>query len=243
LLLLLHLLQIAQQLLRRFWLPIGRLPIRRLDWRLLARRIRGIGGIRHRLPADGVSRNRRGNFAVGGLVGGVVFLVIRHRGRRRSWLRCNGSNRGVLTHGQHDPRNGIRLLRRTKQNVVETRAVQQRRQNVTWLPRPKTNINSLAGDAGRLYERARGVVYRPQHVAQSGVFGSDTEQSIAKSDLRRFGRCLGGRSAGIPGWNRLPSRRRGQRRSWRRWRSGQQGRRHARKQNRGVYEFSSDSHS
>jgi hypothetical protein len=35
-----------------------------------------------------------------------------------------------------------------------------------------------------------------QHVAQSGVFGMDTKQSIVKRDLRRSGRCLGGCRAG-----------------------------------------------
>ncbi len=210
LLLLLQLLQIAQQLLRRFWLLPGGCPGAAADPRIR------LGGC----PAPGrLPRGRLGwrirhndGFAVRCLVGGVDFVTIRRRGRRRSW-----SSRGrsgwlfaeVLPHGQHDPSDGIRLLLRTKQNVVIARAVQQRRQDVTWSPRPKVDVNSFAGKARRIDGCARGALHRPQHVAQSGIFGTDTEQSITKSDLRRSGRCLGragSRKSGLAPAAALPPR-------------------------------------
>ncbi len=229
--LLLQLLQIAQHLLRRFWLPIrlqpvGRLSIR-LSWLLLTRHD---WGRRCRwLPGWGLAwLIRLGDFAIWVLIGSVVVVAIRRRARSRSWSyhRCRNSRRfaGALPHGQHDSNDGTRLLLRTKQNVVIMRAVQQRRQDVSWSPRPKVDVNSLAGKTRSLDGCARGILHRPQHVAQGAVLGTDAEQPIAKSDLRLSGRCLGGQRAENPGWRRLLSRRRWGRRGRRGWRFAQQNR-------------------
>ena len=129
LLLLLHLLQVTQQLLRRLWRLRDLLPKRRVSWLLLNRaRSRARSGIRcRRLPGDGLDWWFLGFAVRRCFVGGVVFLYLRRRGRRRSWSSRCGSSRlfaGGLPHGEHDPGDGIRLLLRANHNVVIARAVQ-----------------------------------------------------------------------------------------------------------------------